>query len=200
MIFTSIINSIALMVSIANGANHAQPANHPGTWVTASDYPPSALILGSHGTTGFQLKIGVDGMVKSCVIIKSSGSAILDQTACQKVKQRARFHPATDENGKPTEGSWTNRVRWALPGTQLTFSLPHKNTASHELTLIVEKDGSVSSCTFDRAMSEDQKAMLCEKAQAQFSGLLNSNIIKERTKIVVTTTTKLEIELAGDDE
>jgi protein TonB len=45
----------------------------------------------------------------------SSGSPDLDQATCDNVRRRARFAPATDGEGNPTTGSYTNSIRWVIP-------------------------------------------------------------------------------------
>lgn len=93
----------------------ATPKGNPGNWATANDYPSRALREDREGTTGFRVTIGPDGRVTDCQITSSSGSPDLDQTACDKIRQRARFNPATDGEGNPTSGSYSNRVRWVIP-------------------------------------------------------------------------------------
>ena len=93
----------------------AAPKGNPGNWATANDYPSRALREEREGTTGFRVTVGPDGRVTDCQITSSSGSPDLDQTACDKIRQRARFTPATDGEGNPTSGSYSNRVRWVIP-------------------------------------------------------------------------------------
>ncbi|HXD03378.1 MAG TPA: energy transducer TonB [Novosphingobium sp.] len=93
----------------------AAPKGNPGNWATANDYPSRALREEREGTTGFRVTVGPDGRVTDCQITSSSGSPDLDQTACEKIRQRARFTPATDGEGNPTSGTYSNRVRWVIP-------------------------------------------------------------------------------------
>jgi protein TonB len=93
----------------------AAPKGNPGNWATANDYPSRALREEREGVTGFRVTVGPDGRVTDCQITSSSGSPDLDQTACDKIRQRARFTPATDGEGNPTSGSYSNRVRWVIP-------------------------------------------------------------------------------------
>lgn len=91
------------------------PKGNPGNWATPNDYPSRALREEREGVTGFRVTVGPDGRVSDCQITSSSGSPDLDQTACDKIRQRARFNPATDGEGNPTSGSYSNRVRWVIP-------------------------------------------------------------------------------------
>jgi len=93
----------------------AIPKGNPGNWATANDYPSRALREEREGTTGFRVTVGPDGRVTDCQVTSSSGSPDLDSTACDKIRQRARFNPATDGEGQPTTGTYSNRVRWVIP-------------------------------------------------------------------------------------
>ena len=42
-------------------------------------------------------------------------SSDLDDATCKLVTRRARFKPATDGEGNPTTGSYSNAVRWQIP-------------------------------------------------------------------------------------
>ena len=53
--------------------------------------------------------------MSQCAIVRSSGFRGLDAAACSAVKKRARFRPATDENGQKVAGSYSNSVRWQIP-------------------------------------------------------------------------------------
>ena len=92
----------------------ATPRGNPGSWATTNDYPSRALREEREGTTGFRVTVGPDGRVTDCQITSSSGHADLDQATCDNVRRRARFTPAV-ENGQPTSGSYSNRVRWVIP-------------------------------------------------------------------------------------
>ena len=91
------------------------PKGSPGNWATSNDYPSRALREEREGVTGFRVSVGTDGKVTSCEITKSSGSPDLDQATCDNVRRRARFQPATDGEGNPTTGSYSNAIRWVIP-------------------------------------------------------------------------------------
>lgn len=92
----------------------AQPRGNPSSWVTTDDYPQRALREEKTGTTGFRVTIGADGRVTDCQITSSSGTPELDSATCDKFTRRARFKPAM-QNGSPTEGTFSSRVRWVIP-------------------------------------------------------------------------------------
>ncbi len=93
----------------------AVPKGNPGNWATSNDYPARALREEREGTTGFRVSVGPDGRVSDCQVTSSSGSPDLDEAACANIRRRARFNPATDGEGQPTSGSYSNRVRWVIP-------------------------------------------------------------------------------------
>jgi protein TonB len=90
------------------------PRGSPGSWVTNDDYPPSAQRDGVEGVTGFSLAVGPDGKVTGCSITASSGSSILDDTACRLLTRRARFNPAKEAGGNPIASSYAGRFRWQI--------------------------------------------------------------------------------------
>ena len=93
----------------------ASPKGNPGSWATTEDYPSRALREEREGTTRFRVSVGPDGRVADCQVTGSSGSPDLDDAACKNITRRARFNPATDGDGKPTSGSYSNSVRWVIP-------------------------------------------------------------------------------------
>ncbi len=90
------------------------PRGNPGYWVTAADYPQTALREERSGTTGFRVTIGTDGRVIDCQITSSSGSDDLDDATCKVVSRRARFAPAF-QGGQPVESTYSNRINWSIP-------------------------------------------------------------------------------------
>ena len=76
----------------ANGAEENQLPQPVATNV-APPYPEEARAAGLQGRVTLRLRIGVDGRVESLKILKSSGTASLDESALATVKQW-RFEPA----------------------------------------------------------------------------------------------------------
>ena len=93
----------------------ARPAGKTGNWVTTNDYPTRELREELEGTTRYRLAISAEGRVTNCSVTASSGSAGLDRAACDNLQRRARFEPATDENGARTAGSYSGTVTWRIP-------------------------------------------------------------------------------------
>lgn len=94
----------------------AAPRNPPARWATTDDYPSRDLRLGNEGTTAFRVVVGTNGRVSACEIVRSSGHPGLDAATCKAVTARARFEPATDANGEKVVGTYSNSVRWQIPG------------------------------------------------------------------------------------
>ena len=93
----------------------AKARGNTGLWVTPADYPGRELRDGREGITRARLAISAAGKVTGCEVIGTSGWPALDQAACRKLTDRARFDPATDEAGAAVPGSYTTSVRWQIP-------------------------------------------------------------------------------------
>jgi protein TonB len=91
------------------------PKGNLANWATTNDYPTRALREERAGVTSFRVTVGADGRVSSCQVTSSSGSPDLDEATCSNVTRRARFTPATDGEGQPTTGTYSNRIRWVIP-------------------------------------------------------------------------------------
>jgi len=63
------------------------------------------------GPTAFSLSIGVDGAVKSAVVIQSSGDRILDWAAAKCVQIHWHYKPAI-KDGKPVESVTKAQIQW----------------------------------------------------------------------------------------
>ena len=96
---------------VAPARAHANLASY----VSDEDYPTTAVRNEEQGTTRFRLGVGPDGRVTECAVTASSGSPALDGATCRLMKQRARFTPARDSDGKATSDSVTSAIRWVLP-------------------------------------------------------------------------------------
>lgn len=92
-----------------------QAKGNPGNWATSNDYPSRALREEREGVTGFRVTCTPEGKAADCTVTSSSGSPDLDQATCDNVRRRARFVAATDGEGNPTTGSYSNRIRWVIP-------------------------------------------------------------------------------------
>ena len=84
------------------------------SYVSDEDYPSSAIRNEEQGTTRFRLAVGPDGRVADCTVTASSGSSALDSATCRLMRQRARFTPARDSDGRATSDSVASAIRWVL--------------------------------------------------------------------------------------
>jgi periplasmic protein TonB len=93
----------------------AVPKGNPGSWATTDDYPSRALREEKEGVTRFTVQVSPEGRVTSCSVTGSSGTPELDDAACRAISRRARFTPATNGEGQPVAGTYSNSVRWQIP-------------------------------------------------------------------------------------
>lgn len=112
--------NLTSMFSWADLLSRRQP-NLPATaivqpqyWINTNDYPPRALQNGEQGSVEFEISISDDGAVESCIIIRSSGSTLLDEATCKAVKRRARFTPATNDQGQPIDSKIKRSFTWRI--------------------------------------------------------------------------------------
>ena len=107
-----------LLLLLSSAAAVPPPAPKPidrESWVTASDYPKSAIRQGVEGAVAFRLDVDAKGRVTACQVTEPSGQPTLDQPTCDLMMQRSHFTPAADDSGKPVASTFSSRVRWKLP-------------------------------------------------------------------------------------
>ena len=107
--------ALLLLASGNVGASDAVPID-PASWVSADNYPATAIPARHSGTTTVLLSVSRRGLVEECRVVRSSGFADLDNAACMALAQRARFIPARNGHGDRIAASITRTVRWAPPG------------------------------------------------------------------------------------
>lgn len=99
----------------AEGGVSAVATANLATYLKDEDYPAEALGRDFSGTTGFAMLIDEAGRVADCMVVETSGHAILDMQSCAIMKVRARFQPARDGSGKPTRDRVRSNIRWVIP-------------------------------------------------------------------------------------
>lgn len=87
----------------------------PMSWYSSDDYPLDALRESLSGTAVVLYKVGVDGRVKDCQTISSSGLPSIDAVTCSVAVQRGRYKPALDKNGTAIETYDAVRINWQIP-------------------------------------------------------------------------------------
>lgn len=93
-----------------------------------------------------RIRLAVDdkGSPTSCTITDSSGVPDLDEIACQRLMERARFVPARDAEDRPTAGEFRQFISFRSDGLR-----PRPEPQEWNYTFVVEADGSVSSCSIE---------------------------------------------------
>jgi len=82
---------------------------------TEDDYPAEAVRRNQGGDSQFLLLVDEKGAVAGCHVLKPSGVPILDAMGCQVIRQRAKFIPAHDAQGKPVRSTLvTPDVVWRM--------------------------------------------------------------------------------------
>lgn len=91
----------------------ARPLRPLSSLVTHWDYPANAPRGADLRMTSFRLNVGPDGNVDDCTVNVSSGSAVLDDTACRLMRERAQFSPARVRIGNAISDDHWGRIDWA---------------------------------------------------------------------------------------
>jgi TonB family protein len=100
-----------LLESLREAPKSARPLS---SLIANADYPSAALRENASGTVRFRLDVGVDGRVKHCAVIISSGHPSLDETTCRIMRERARFSPAIGPNGAPVQAPVFAAIVWSI--------------------------------------------------------------------------------------
>lgn len=166
-----------------------RPRNEPLAWVTDADYPQGAADTAVQGRTGFTLLVGSDGKVLRCDVTETSGSALLDQTACRLVSQRALFWPGRGPNGKARADTWTSAVNWVMEQALDPVAAMHET-----ITYFVETDGSVTHCVVVRDGVTLPPSQTCkpERTPRLFRPYLDASGQPVRRKVVQTSVRTVE--------
>ena len=84
-------------------------------WITSDDYPAAARDQELQGTVRIKLLIDTAGRVTDCIVVRSSGTPILDKTTCRLALTRAHFYPARVSIHQALPSTWTRNIVWRLP-------------------------------------------------------------------------------------
>lgn len=80
----------------------------------SENYPFWALQIAEEGTVRVEVQVSASGAARSCRVIESSGSEILDLGTCDLIMGHGRFAPARDHKGSAVAGILTKTVTWDL--------------------------------------------------------------------------------------
>lgn len=81
---------------------------------TADDFPWQAIENMRSGTVKIALLVNELGKVADCSVVQTSGVAVLDAQSCIVVRQRAKFTPATGEDGMPIKQAFIQSITWRV--------------------------------------------------------------------------------------
>ncbi len=126
------------------------PLGSPGDWVRAEDYPAAALRMGMEGQTRFRLTVDPSGRVSACLVVASSGSAVLDEATCRLLTRRALFSPATDRKGKVVSATYSSSIRWQIPQDKAN-PLPGEVVSS----VLVSPEGQPILCQIEKLSGDE---------------------------------------------
>jgi len=79
-----------------------------------SDYPRNLGAAGVGGTVSVRYFVGENGRVGECAITRSSGNEELDALTCRLIRERFRFRPSLDEDGKPVGSFLVEKHSWLV--------------------------------------------------------------------------------------
>lgn len=85
------------------------------SWISADDYPAASLDAGETGKVTVRWRIGVDGDISNCGVVKSSSFPRLDHAACDAIVRNGAYRPARDAAGWPVAVTRERRVVWQIP-------------------------------------------------------------------------------------
>jgi hypothetical protein len=85
-------------------------------YVSDADYPVYDIRGRGTGTTIVRLDIDRNGQVSACTLLVGSGDRTLDYRTCSIFSRRARFRPALDADGAPTDAPLVTSISWRLHG------------------------------------------------------------------------------------
>lgn len=78
------------------------------------DYPAGARRDLIGGTVTVLYTVAVSGRVTKCDILRSSGSAELDETTCRLIMERFRYEPSRDPRGRPVQSRVMANHSWIV--------------------------------------------------------------------------------------
>lgn len=107
----------ALAMAMLGGIASAAEITADADWVMRN-YPAESLARGEQGVVAFQVALGRDGFIQSCVVSRSSGYPRLDRATCDIIVGHARF-----PNGR-TNRSVDGKLAWRHPAGGAVMSPP----------------------------------------------------------------------------
>ena len=173
----------------------AKALGNPGDWFPMDSYPAEAKRKGQQGRVSVQLTIDKTGVPTGCTVVASSGSPSLDKATCDLATANAKYTPALDAKGQPTEATV------ALPGVrwELSDDRPKKLEGPWRVgaTLKIDQAGIVVSCTEQRSGPAPADTQLCLSAKTMPPAF---GLFARGTSTAATTELVMEASLSFDGE
>ena len=82
--------------------------------MNTSDLPEEIFATGFDGTVGVRYLVTTQGRVAECVVTRSSGNAAVDATTCRMIRERFRFRPSRDGQGRPVNAWIVENHSWQV--------------------------------------------------------------------------------------
>ena len=76
------------------------------------DFPNAEAVIGAGGVVGVRYTVETDGSVTHCMVMRSSGNAVLDATTCRLIELRFRYRPWLDATGRPVRSTVVHNQEW----------------------------------------------------------------------------------------
>jgi TonB family protein len=89
------------------------PIRSPPRWIGGGPTDADNREGRYQGTVAVQIAIDPGGRVSNCAPVRGSGNAGLDAMTCRLVKERARFTPALDAQGRPVVSQAYRTIVWS---------------------------------------------------------------------------------------
>lgn len=140
------------LAALLAAAVAAQPIGDQAALITADDYPAAARRAGKEGVVAVTLAIDASGYVADCTVTTSSGSPDLDAATCALLRERARYSPELDEQGRVIATVRSRKVRWTLP------PLDELASGAHRMTYAIDTAGQLGTCKLDEIGAPDPNA------------------------------------------
>lgn len=161
--------------TLASAANE-QSAQKPRTvapfesYLRDDDYPQDAIRNEEQGAVDFALHVSATGEITGCSVVKSSGSATLDETTCKLMTDRLRFIPARDRKGRAVAAIYRKQVLWRLPESQPDTPPPSTKLRAVADLWEVTADGRQRSCRRELEFEEGERiiADVCSPLDPEF--------------------------------
>ena len=128
--------AIAAQLSVPVAANGAVPDVR--TVFSVDDFPAYLQRAGVSRIVYTRTTVRPDGAIQSCITEVSSGDAVLDAYTCGIIVRRAKFRPATWNDGTPVYGVIRVPVSWRIGNSAPSHEESLRATAP-DLDLSVNK-------------------------------------------------------------